>query len=341
MKRVAAGAVIVLIGWFFLPGTADAGWVIHSRGTGPDGRVGKEVLFFQQDRIRADAEDSAHVMDFVSRKIIMIDYREKTYSVMTFEEFKKMFRENIKVAHEAMEEMKRQGISMPEPPLRPRGKVTVSRLTGATIAGYGCDGYRVSVGGEPREDIWVTKEIDVWREIGPAMWREFVDLSREMKAAGLPSDDEEESAEYRKIAESGYPMKVVDKQSGHVEEVTGVERKAIAVSLFEEPYGYEKVPYDRMMYGSSEGIPSSGKRSPWQEETIQRDAERSREEEASADTESGGVGGKVVDYGKQSAEEAKDAATRGAKEPVQEQKREILDSIREGTREGIKKLFKW
>jgi hypothetical protein len=49
----------------------------------------------------------------------------------------------------------------------------------------------------------------------------------------------------------------------------------------------------------------------------------------------------ATDYGKQTAEEVKDAASRGAQEPVQEKKGEVLDSIREGAKKGIKKLFKW
>ncbi|MBK5096109.1 MAG: hypothetical protein JJE32_10565 [Deltaproteobacteria bacterium] len=45
------------------------------------------------------------------------------------------------------EEMQQKGISFPGISSRPQGKLTVSSLPGATIAGYGCDGYRVSVGG--------------------------------------------------------------------------------------------------------------------------------------------------------------------------------------------------
>ena len=156
---------------------------------------------------------------------------------------------------------------------------------------------------------------------------------------GMDSDEVEESAEYRKIMEDGYPMKFVDKGSGMVQQVTLVEKKTISASLFEEPKGYEKVPYDKMTFGPSAGAPASGKGTPRRGETMRPETERSPGGGAAG--AAGAVGGRAADYGKQSAEEAKDAASRGDQEPAQEKKGEVLDSISEGTKEGIKKLFKW
>src|SRR3972149_3479821 len=199
MRRVATGSVVVIIGCFLLLGTADAGWVIHSRTSGSGGKAEQEVSYFQRDRVRTEASGSVHVMDFAERKITTIDTGGKKYSVMTFEEFKKMVREGMKASRQAMDEMKRQGIPVPGVPSRPRGKVTVRRLSGATVAGYECDGYRVSVGGGPREDIWVTRKIDLRGEMGPAVRKEFDGLSREMKNLGMDSDEVEEPKEYEKV----------------------------------------------------------------------------------------------------------------------------------------------
>ena len=340
MKRTAAGRLALALALVLAAGVADAGWEIHSRSIGKGGQGEEEVSYFQKDRIRSESAGSTTVMDFASRKIIWIDKKERKYSVMTIDEFKRMMREGLRNASQAMEEMKKQGIPVPGSSPAPKGKVTMSRITGATVAGYACDGYRVSVGGDPREDVWVTKKIDLRGEIGPAVWKEFEDLSREMKTMGLRSDDYEASAEYRKIMESGYPMKVVDRESGGVQEVTRGEKKTIAASLFEEPQGYEKVPFDRMTHGSAEGMPASGGKFPGQGETIRRGAKESREKGVSGQAV-GGAGGKDVDSGKEAAGEAKDAATQGAQEPVQEKKGEVLDGISGGAKEGIKKLFKW
>ena len=135
MKRVAAGSVIVLIGWLFLLGTADAGWVVHSQKASSGGKTRKETNDFERNRIRMEVEDSAHVMNFATRKIIWIEKKEGKYSVMTFEEFKKMIREGIKASRQMREEMQRQGVSIPGISSRRQGKLAVSRLTGATIAG--------------------------------------------------------------------------------------------------------------------------------------------------------------------------------------------------------------
>ena len=342
MRRVAAAVAAFFIGCFLLPGPAEAGWVIHSRSTGFGGKAEKEVSYFQRDVVRTDASGSAHVMNFASRKIIMVDKKKRKYSVMTFDEFKKVMRESMKASQQIMEEMKQKGISLPGASSRPQGKVTVGPLPGATIAGYACDGYRVSVGGEPQQDIWVTRKIDLMKEVGPAMWKEFADLSRETKKMGYSSPDYEEAAEYRKIAEGGYPMKTEAQGSQFVQEVTRVEKKAIDAALFEEPKGYEKVPFDRMTYGSSEGMPSSGEMPAWQGQTMPPGMEKpAKEIPAASPPGAGPAEGQAAEYGKQTAEEAGDAATRGAKQPVQEKKGDVLDSIEEGAKEGIKKLFNW
>ncbi|MGA7103750.1 MAG: DUF4412 domain-containing protein [Candidatus Deferrimicrobiaceae bacterium] len=258
MRRVALAYAALFIGCFLLLGPAEAGWVVHSQNARSGGKARKETNYFERNRIRTEVEESAHVMNFATRKIIWIEKKEGKYSVMTFEELKKMMREGMKASRQMREEIQRQGISIPGISSRRQGKVTVSSLPGATIAGYGCAGYRVSVGGDPQKDIWVTKKIDMMKEIDPSVWKEFADLSREMKTMGPDSSDYEEAAESRKIAEGGYPMKVVDKRSGRVEEVTLVEKRVIAASLFEEPKGLEKVPFDRLMHGPTQKMPSLG-----------------------------------------------------------------------------------
>jgi len=53
------------------------------------------------------------------------------------------------------------------------------------------------------------------------------------------------------------------------------------------------------------------------------------------------TGGRTDDYGKQSAEEARDAASRGAQDPVEKKKGDSLGGIEDGAKEGIKKSFQW
>jgi hypothetical protein len=340
MRRVATAYAAFFICCFLLLGPAEAGWVIHSQTTGFGEKAEKDVVYFQRDRVRTDASGSTHVMDFVKRKIIMIDNKEKTYSVMTFDEFKKMMREAMSKAREAMDEMKRQGISFPGAPSPPAGKMTVTQIERATVAGYPCNGYRVSKGGIVTEDIWITKTIDLSKELGPAVRKEFEELSRDAKKMGFDIDEEENDPALRKIMESGYPMRTVDKQSGSVHEVTRVEKKTIEARFFEEPKGYKKVPYDRMTYGPSEGMPSGGEMPAWQGQTMPPEMEKPAKGTPAGEA-AGTAEGQSVEYGKQTPEEAGDAATRGAEQPVQEEKRDVLDSIGEGAKEGIRKLFKW
>jgi hypothetical protein len=111
-------------------------------------------------------------------------------------------------------------------------------------------------------------------------------------------------------------MKTVDKKSGSVREVTRVEKKAIASSMFEEPKGLKKVPFDKLMSGSSRGMPSGGEMPAWQGQTMPPGMEKP-------------------------AKEIPAASPPGAKQPAQEKKGDVLDGIPESAKEGIKKLFNW
>jgi len=304
--RKSAGALLLLV---LFCGTAEAGWVIASRYAGRGGSAGTATTSFQRDQVREESPDSVHVMDFRARRILWIQPKEKKYSVMTFDEFRKMMREAMENARKAREEMKRLGMPAPGGESRPRGKVSVKKISGATIAGYACDGYGVAFGGTAAEEIWLTKKIDLSSEIGPGTMREFEDLSQEFRRMGMSADESPEDPEYRKLMESGYPMKVVDLQAGSTHEVTKAERKPLDASLFEEPKGYAKVPY-KSMFGDLPETPSGT--------------------------------GQAADYGRQAPGKVKkEEAEEGAKPPVEEKKGDALDGIGEGAKEGIKKLFKW
>lgn len=320
----AAGGILI--------GTAEAGWVIASRH-GSGNRFDQEVSYFQKDRVRQESGDTVHVMDFIRRQIIWIDKRERKYSVMTFDEFRQMLRESMKAARGAMDEMKKRGIAIPGMTEPPKGKVTVSRIAGATVAGYACDGYRILVGGTAVEELWVTRKIDLSSEIGPAMRREFDELSREARKLGFAPQGFEEDPAYRNLMESGYPMKTVDKESGFINEVTRVEKRAIDAALFAEPKGFRKESF-RTMTGAGTRKPAVGA-----DEYTGPPPPRPASKPAAG--EAGGAAGKAADVGKQTAGEAVEAAKEGATEPFEEKKGGALDSIREGTKERIKKLFKW
>jgi len=323
-------AVLGLTVWFLLggivPGTAHAGWVITSRhGSGK--RFDSEATYFQKDRIRAESGQTAHVMDFVARRIIWIDHAERRYSVMTFEQFRQMIRESMRAARQAMDEMKARGIAIPGQAAKPKGKVTVSRIEGATVAGYACDGYRIFVGGKPEEDLWVTRKIDLSSEIGPAVMKEFEDLSREMRRTGFASRSFEEDPAYEKIVRAGYPMKTVDKESGYVNEVTRVERKSIDAALFAEPRGYRKQTFEEMMGGG--GQASGGPAAPRRLAPGARGAGGRTPAEVKPAPAVPSAGGSAEEAGEQAAEEAR------------EQKEGALDAIRGGAREGIRKMLGW
>jgi len=314
---------ILLSGIFVLVlflGTAEAGWVIQAESRGGMG-TSQDTTWFQKEKIRSEGGDHAHIMDFTARQVLWIDMKQRKYSSMTFDEFKQFMRESMRQANAAMEEMKRMGIQVPGQPAGPRGKVTVSKGLGATVAGYACDGYSVSVGGKLSEEIWVTRRIDLASEMGSRMKKEFEDMESEFKKMGAAFKPEAEAPEYMKIYESGYPMRVVDKASGYTHEVTKAERKDVPADVFREPKGYAKVPITDL-YGISRED-AGGRRPP------------------TAAPRAADPGGREAEYMRLQAEESAEAARQDALRQAEEQKAKESDAAKEGAGEGIRRLFKW
>jgi hypothetical protein len=306
MNRIFIGCAVAFSLSVASVGTAEAGWVITDRYTVRDGKTGTQTTYFQKDQVRQEGEDAAQVMDFKSRTIIWIRPKERKYSVMTFDEFRQTMREAMEASRKMKEEMKKLGVAVPGVEASPEGKVSVEKIAGATIAGYGCDGYRVSVGKTPTDEIWVTRKIDLLSEVGPAMMKEFEEITREARRMGPGVGEGTEDPEYRKITEGGYPMKTVNLASGFTREVTRVEKKSLDASLFEEPKGYKKESARTDAGGMGE-IPS-------------------------------GSGGVPVEP---PSAVAPDPAGQGAKQGAPEKKGGPADGIPGGAVEGIKKLFKW
>lgn len=309
-----------IFGLVLFLGTAEAGWVIQVESRGGM-ETTQETTWLQKEKIRSEGGDHAHIMDFTERRVLWIDSKQRKYSSMTFEEFKQFIRESMRQASAAMEEMKKMGIQVPGQPAGPRGKVTVRKGPGATVAGYACDGYSVSVGGKLSEEIWVTRRIDLASELGSKAKKEFEDLERDLKKMGTAFKPEVEDPEYAKIFEGGYPMRIQDKESGFVREVTKAEKKDVSADVFREPKGYAKVPITDL-YGISRE--DTGGQRP-----------------SSAAPRATDPGGRGADYRRRQAEEAAEAARQDAYRQSEEQRSEGADAAKEGVGEGIRKIFKW
>lgn len=323
MRRLAWGTAGGLLGLCLVLGTALAGWEVFSETRETGREPDKELFHFQANRFRHQSGDRAEVLDFSRRMVIWSDAAEKKYTVMTFEEFRAMMRSMLAAVGQIAKSMPDSGERT-----RPKGKVEVTTIAGAIVAGLPCDGYRVSVGGKTVEEFWVTRKADFYGEIGPAARKEFDELSRQMAKMGV-DEGYQGDPKYKKAATGGFPMRTVDKETGTVSEVTRADKKNLPASLFEEPKGYEKMTPDKFM-----GLdPGNGALDP-----------------AGGSGKTGGelageAAGRAGEAGRQmageTANEAADAVKDGATEPVREKKDEALDSVREGAKEGIKNLFKW
>ena len=241
MNRRAWGAAAGLLGLCLVLGTAHAGWEVFSETREPGKEPDRELFHFQANRFRHQSGNRAEVLDFSRRTVLWSDAAEKKYTVMTFDEFREMMRGVLGTVGEMAKSM-----PLPEAGTRPKGKVDVTTIAGATVAGFPCDGYRVSVGGKPVEEFWVTRKADFYGEIGPAARKEFDELSRQIATMGV-GEGYQEDPKYRKAAMGGFPMRSIDKETGTVNEVKRAEKKNVPASLFEEPKGYKKMTLDQFM----------------------------------------------------------------------------------------------
>lgn len=322
-RKVIVSAL--LLGFLALgAGAAEAGWVIESRRSGGGQQEPeKETNWFQRDKVRTEGGDYAHVLNYKERKFIGINKKEKKYSVMTFDEYRKKVLGAMKVTEQWQEDMKRKGNFSPAD--AKKEKVTVKRLGGGTVAGYPCDGFRVTRGDAEgtiwsEEEFWITNKIDLSSEFGPAAMKEFDDLSREQDRLGMGSWEDNLDPAYKKIFDSGYTMKEVDKRGNSTNEVTRAERKSIDDSLFREPKGYARVPFEKL-YPPPPGMMPEGVEFP--DKMPESLAAPPPEPPPPARATDDGAGGVV--------EEDTDNRKQG----------EGRGKITEGVGEGIKKLFKW
>jgi hypothetical protein len=71
--------------------------------------------------------------------------------------------------------------------------------------------------------------------------------------SGPQGPDPEDAKEYKDLAEKGWTMKELNRESGEVEtEVIRLEKKSIPASEFRVPSGYRKVEMKEMMGGMME-----------------------------------------------------------------------------------------
>ncbi len=224
------------------------------------GRPGKETstMYVGKDAMRTESKGSGRDQVFIfrgDRKLFwMIDNREGTYTEITREDLKKMKGRMDEAMKEYEEQMKnvppeqRQMVEammkgrMPQKPPRTAYKKVAS---GVKVNRWNCDRYDGYLGREKNEEVWTAdagqldlrpEELQVLDDVRDFM-EEFSKQDLPFFRAGKGKRGKEGSDL------SGVPVRMIRYADGKKHkrmELTEVQRKDVAPSLFEVPAGMKK-----------------------------------------------------------------------------------------------------
>ena len=250
IKSLAVTAILIGLG---LP--AYAGWVEvdkHSGTTYISGGLIKNVP--------EDGNEMWTIMDVNKGIITMVNPGERSYTVVEPEKFcaqmSSMMGDMMEGIPPEQRAMMEQMMGRGGPKRTP--KVAVAKKgNGGRIAGLSTVKYSVTVDGRPYKDIWLATSAPIMNDV-----RSFIekaeDFSTKMESctrmgSGPQGPDPEAAKEYKDLAEKGWTMKELNRESGEVEtEVIRLEKKSIPASEFRVPSGYRKVEMKEMMGGMME-----------------------------------------------------------------------------------------
>jgi hypothetical protein len=248
-----------LAGVLLLPARAFAGVTITvQRGAGQLG-----TMYVEGDRMRMDAPErneraTAIIMDGPTKRILMIDDRNKTYIEMTEEDRKRMRAQADAMRAQMQERMK----NMP-----PEQRKKMEELMGPgagtgdhkphdwkfasmgqkkTVNGFACEMYRVSEDGRVREEDCISP----WSAglIKKSDFAGVAKLGEEMfegMSGGAGGERGHGAGVFARIDKApGIPISRLtiqpDGKPGDEEQIKSIKRGAIAASLFAVPAGFAK-----------------------------------------------------------------------------------------------------
>jgi len=208
-------------------------------------------------------DDQPMILDLKNGLVTMLDNRQETYVKGTVDQFCSELLAMIGAAMQGMsaegKAMMQQSMNMPgqqktmSPP-----KVRVTRVgSGGKIAGLSTTEYLVTVNGEKYEQVWITDDKSIMKEVGSL--NKLADMMTKMTSClgqgmGLGASSLPEStSQYQELFKKGFPVKIISYEGGMAvvdSNVTKVEKRSISDQEFLPPRGFKKVSFSEMMGGS-------------------------------------------------------------------------------------------
>ena len=231
----------------------------------------KGVLLIQNNKMlfKDTTNNVSTLFDFDKDQMIVLDHNQRTYTVIDprefvkavedytkkMEEYRKKHLENLPPEQrELVEKMIEEKEA--ESGLMKNQKIVINvKDTEQTekIAGYNSRKYDVLYNENLNEEIWLTKDLDIQKELDiNKMSNLMTEFKKVNKRLGENTVTNEE-AFINLFKDGGFPMKTIDHSFGEtvfVEEVVKVSQKDIPSSEFDLPSGYEERTVQSLLQGA-------------------------------------------------------------------------------------------
>lgn len=244
LKRFLTLAVMLVL----MSVPAYAGWVQVEKGG--------DTTIISHGMIKEMSRGSSHysVLDAKKGNFMLVDTKRKVYASDTVDNFCKTVADSVKQAMKSMPKEARKAMEKMSSHRKAPPKVSVEKVgDGGTIAGYKTVKYRVLADGRPYQELWLTKDLALTKEMRrlyTVVMNRVSSCTARMSPMAEATPDIEDSAAYRKIESSGWTMKSITRSAmeNSSMEVVKLQKKSVPSSEFAPPAGYKKVPLAQMMF---------------------------------------------------------------------------------------------
>ncbi len=242
-------AVLFLFSLWF-PAFAGAGWYIGAKTMYPSlpsssGSRPQLTTYVSQNKIKYETRAWTQIIDLRNQRLLVINHIGRIYWEGPIDEYitasakqaQEMRARRDKVLQQMPPE-RRKAIERrggPFDTIAPSLEITVTQTSEEkTVAGHQARKYIVQRNGEPYEETWVTKDIDLGTDVDMQRLKEFI---AKLQAARTTPPGAV-LAELTELIDEGYPVKTVNLISNIVKEVVQAERRDVDSKEFTAPKGY-------------------------------------------------------------------------------------------------------
>ncbi|MFP4316327.1 MAG: DUF4412 domain-containing protein, partial [Desulfovibrionales bacterium] len=234
------GLTIVVLGVVFMCVTSAPGLA----GFVQKERDGSSILI-QDGKLKvvpSEQDEPWFIADMKGDRLTMGDPTARQYATGTTAEYCQMMEKMMGAMSAFMGENPMQGDT-------PAQVKVVKDGSGGTIAGYDTTKYTILENGQRSEEIWLTEDSAILKELGSLENMEFMECGTGSAALAT-------SEEYSRLMGKGWPLKSISYFNGEADvdsDVVSLEKKNIPDSEFQPPKGMKQVSFAQLFELEPEG----------------------------------------------------------------------------------------